>query len=221
MRRDSWRVSNAWQCTVKLVIRAFLFDIGNVLVRFNFAKAYAELAPVSGIAHTAELLARIEAVKLQYEDGQLSRAAFLEQVFDFLQFRGTEADFLKAWQGIFTGNEPMVALVRRLHSQFPLYLLSNTNCMHLEGLFRDFDFFSLFRGGTYSHVASASKPGARIFEIACAEHGLEPASTFFIDDLAANVATARELGFRCHQYHPDRHDDLLGALQAHQIAINL
>ena len=160
-------------------------------------------------------------MKLHYEDGQLSRAGFLERVFKFLQFRGGEADFQKAWQGIFTPNEPMVSLVRQLHSSFPLYLLSNTNCMHVEGLFRDFEFFSLFRGGTYSHVARASKPGRRIFEIACEEHGLAPASTFFIDDLPANVATARELGFHTHQYHPDRHEALLRALESPEIGIKV
>ena len=195
------------------MIRAFLFDIGNVLVRFDFSKAYRELSPRSGVEHTPELIARIEVVKLRYEDGQMARADFLGEVFRFLSFRGTEAQFMAAWQGIFAANQPMVELVRKLHGRFPLYLLSNTNCMHVEGLFRDFDVFALFSGGTYSHVARASKPGARIFEIACAEHGLVPAETFFIDDLAANVATARELGFLTHQYHPDRHEALLQDLQ--------
>jgi glucose-1-phosphatase len=195
------------------VIRAFLFDIGNVLVRFDFAKAYRELAPRSGVEHSPELLARIEVVKLRYEDGQMQRADFLGEVFRFLDYRGTEAEFLGAWQGIFTANEPMVSLVRSLHGRFPLYLLSNTNCMHVEGLFRDFDFFALFAGGTYSHVARASKPGARIFEIACADHGFVPEATFFIDDLAANVATAREVGFLAHQYDPERHDALLQELR--------
>ena len=199
------------------VIRAFLFDIGNVLVRFDFAKAFRELAPLSGVEHTPELIARIEVVKLRYEDGQVGRADFLGEVFRFLSYRGTEAEFLAAWQGIFTANEPMVGLVRQLHGRFPLYLLSNTNCMHVEGLFRDFDYFALFSGGTYSHVAGASKPGARIFEIACAEHGLAPETTFFIDDLAANVETARGLGFLTHQYHPDQHGALLDALRRYDL----
>jgi glucose-1-phosphatase len=199
------------------VIRAFLFDIGNVLVRFDFPKAYRALAPLSGVEHTPDLLARIETVKLRYEDGQLSRAGFLRDVFEFLQFRGTESDFLAAWQGIFTANEPMVALVRALHGRFPLYLLSNTNCMHVEGLFRDFDFFGLFTGGTYSHVARASKPERRIFEIACEEHGLSPETTFFIDDLPANIATAQLLGFHTHEYHPDQHEQLLQRLQGFQL----
>ena len=195
------------------MIRAFLFDIGNVLVRFDFTKAYQAIAPFSDVEHTKELLSRFEEVKLRYVDGQVSRSEFLRDVFDFLEFRGTEADFLAAWQGIFTENTPMVELVNQLHGRFPLYLLSNTNCMHVEGLFRDFEVFSRFKGGTYSHVARASKPGRRIFEIACAEHGLVPETTFFIDDLEANVATARDMGFQAHQYHPDRHEGLLENLR--------
>ena len=199
------------------MIRAFLFDIGNVLVRFDFSKAYAALAPQSGVRAEGDLFARIDEVKLRYEDGQLARPDFLQQVFAFLEFRGTEADFIRAWQSIFTANEPMVQLVDALASRFPLYLLSNTNCMHVEGLFRDFPVFQRFQGGTYSHVARASKPGARIFEIACSDHGLVPATTFFIDDLAANVAAAKELGFQVHQYHPDQHQNLLRDLQRLEI----
>jgi glucose-1-phosphatase len=194
------------------VIRAFLFDIGNVLVRFDFSKAYRAIAPLSSVADEGEVAARIEAVKLMYEDGQLARADFLSQVFDFLKYRGSEAEFIRAWQGIFTANEPMVELVQQLHGRFPMFLLSNTNCIHVEGLFRDFSWFELFTGGTYSHVAQASKPYPRIYEIACAQHGLEPKSTFFIDDLAANIATAHALGFSTHHYHPDAHDALIRRL---------
>jgi FMN phosphatase YigB (HAD superfamily) len=194
-------------------IRAFLFDIGNVLVRFDFSKAQRELAALRNGEVDAEALARFEVVKLAYEDGQVSRADFLREAFGHLAFGGGEAEFLKAWQGIFTINEPMVAVVERLKAEgYPLYLLSNTNCMHVEGLFRDFPVFANFTAGTYSHEARASKPGRRIYEIACKQHGLTPGETFFIDDLEANIATARELGFVAHQYHPDRHGELLEAL---------
>ena len=65
--------------------------------------------------------------------------------------------------------------------------------------------------------AGASKPGRRIFEIAIARLGLEPARTFFIDDLLPNIETARALGFICHHYHHEKHAALLGALQARGI----
>lgn len=196
------------------MIRAFLFDIGNVLVRFDFSRAVRAVAAHSDIADEADALHRIDSVKLAYEDGKMTRADFLREAFALLGYRGTEAQFIAAWQDIFSANDPMIALVRRLHGSFPLFLLSNTNDMHVEGLFRDFDVFRLFTGATYSHEAKASKPHRAIYEIACREHGLDPRTTFFIDDLAANIATARGLQFQTHHYHHDRHDELTAAIRA-------
>ena len=195
------------------MIRAFLFDIGNVLVRFDFSRAVRAVVPFSDVADEADALHRMDAVKLGYEDGQISRADFLHEAFRILGYRGTEAQFIAAWQGIFTENEPMTLLVRALRGKFPLFLLSNTNDMHVEGLFRDFPVFAHFTGATYSHEAKASKPHRAIYEIACRTHGLDPRTTFFIDDLAANIATAREIGFHAHQYHHDRHGELLAAVR--------
>ena len=201
------------------MIRAFLFDIGNVLVRFDFSRAVRAVAALSDVADEAEALHRIDAVKLGYEDGQISRAEFLHEAFRILGYRGTEAQFITAWQGIFSENEPMTALVRALHGKFPIFLLSNTNDMHVEGLFRDFPVFAHFTGATYSHEAKASKPHRGIYEIACRTHGLDPNATFFIDDLAANIATACELGFHAHQYHHERHGELLAAIRAAGVEI--
>jgi len=195
------------------MIRAFLFDIGNVLVRFDFSRALRAVAALSDVADEADALHRIDAVKLGYEDGQISRAEFLHRAFRILGYRGSEEQFIAAWQGIFSENEPMTLLVRTLRGKFPLYLLSNTNDMHVEGLFRDFPVFAEFTGATYSHEAKASKPHRPIYEIACRTHGIEPRTTFFIDDLAANIATARGLGFHAHHYHHERHGELLAAVR--------
>ena len=196
-----------------MMIRAFLFDIGNVLVRFDFSRALRAVAALSDVTDEAEALHRIDAVKLGYEDGQIPRAEFLHKAFRILGYRGNEAQFIAAWQGIFTENEPMTSLVRALRGRFPLYLLSNTNDMHVEGLFRDFPVFAEFAGATYSHEAKASKPHPPIYGIACRTHGLDPCATFFIDDLAANIATAREMGFHAHHYQHGRHAELLSAIR--------
>ena len=201
------------------MIHAFLFDIGNVLVRFDFSRAVRAVTALSDVRDEADALHRIDAVKLGYEDGQISRAEFLHEAFRILGYRGTEAQFIAAWQGIFTENEPMTSLVRALRGRFPLYLLSNTNDMHVEGLFRDFPVFAEFTGATYSHEARASKPHRPIYEIACRTHGLEPRTTFFIDDLAANIATARDIGFHAHHYHHERHGELLAAVHAAGVEI--
>ena len=196
------------------MIRAFLFDIGNVLLKFDFARAMHAAQALSSIEDPLNVLPQIDRIKLAYEDGQLDRAAFLRGVFDVLRYRGTEAQFVAAWEDIFEPNEPMVALLDRLHGRYPLYLLSNTSDIHRDYVFRRYEFFARFTAGTYSYEARASKPGREIYEIACRQHALEPATTFFIDDLLPNIETARALGFQAHHYHYDQHAGLLAQLAA-------
>ena len=195
-------------------IRAILFDIGNVLLRFDFTICLKALASKSGITDPLATFARFDQVKAAYEDGQIDRAAFLRAVFDVLNYRGTEAEFVTAWENIFEPNEQMFPLVEKLHERFPLYLLSNTNDIHREFFMRRWPVFRHFTGGTYSDLARASKPSRAIYEIACRDFALEPATTFFIDDLLPNIETARGLGFQVHHYHHERHAELLAALAA-------
>ena len=195
------------------MIRAFLFDIGNVLLKFDFSVAIKKMLAQSEFHDPIEATAQIDRIKLGYEDGQIDRAAFLRGVFDVLRYRGTEEDFVAAWEDIFTPNDPMVALVERLHGSYPLYLLSNTSDIHRDYIFRRYDFFGRFTAGTYSYEAKASKPGREIYEIAQRQLGIEPATTFFIDDLLPNIETARSIGFNAHHYHHDQHDALLAQLK--------
>lgn len=194
------------------MIRAFLFDIGNVLLKFDFGLALRALAGQSEVHDPVEVLARVDQVKVAYEDGRIDRAAFLRGAFDALRYRGSEAQFIAAWEDIFEPNEPMVALLGRLHGRYPLHLLSNTSDIHRDYVFRRYGFFGLFQSGTYSYAVRASKPGRAIYEIACRDLGLEPAETFFIDDLLPNIETAREMGFQAHHYHYERHGELLADL---------
>ena len=99
------------------MIRAFLFDIGNVLLKFDFSVALRKLAEKGEVDNAVEVMARVDQIKLAYEDGQMDRAAFLRGAFDVLRYRGTEAEFVAAWEDIFTPNEPMVALVEKLHGR--------------------------------------------------------------------------------------------------------
>lgn len=82
-----------------------------------------------------------------------------------------------------------------------LYFLSNMPApfaRHLEArhaFLRDFD------GGLFSGDVKLIKPEPAIFALLGERHGLEPARTVFIDDLAANVAAAQAFGWHALQFH--------------------
>lgn len=74
------------------------------------------------------------------------------------------------------------------------YCLSNISPELFKHLREQHELFDLFDGIVTSGVENVAKPGKRIFEILFERYDLEPAECLFIDDSAANTATANEFG---------------------------
>jgi len=195
------------------MIKAFIFDIGNVLLAFDFDRALNRITPLCEFAITAERKAACDAIKNEYERGFMDRAEFLRQIYEQLGYRGTDAEFVSAWQEIFTENAPMVELVRSLKGRLPIYLLSNTSDLHMDYVFREYPFFNLFENAVYSYRAGCMKPEPKIYEITIQQLGVKPEETVFIDDLPKNVEAALQAGFRAFQYDLRNHEALLDGLR--------
>jgi putative hydrolase of the HAD superfamily len=193
-------------------VEAFIFDIGNVLLRFRPGQAEEALARL-GLSSLPDL-AVLQDLGLRYERGALDRAGFLSALRDILGHTGPDEDLTRAWQEIFQPNEPMWRLVEALHGHYPLYLLSNTNCLHHEYVAREYEIFEKFADGVFSYRAKLMKPEPEIFALAIRQFGVEPASTVYLDDLSANVEAARAAGLRAFQYRQDAHADCLATLRA-------
>ena len=113
------------------MINAFIFDIGNVLLPFDFTVALRRLREKSDVD---SLMNAMEPVKFAYESGAIERVEFLARMRGVLHYTGTEEEFIAVWEDIFTENTPMLDLVRALHGRHPLYLLSNTSDLHMDYL---------------------------------------------------------------------------------------
>jgi FMN phosphatase YigB (HAD superfamily) len=192
-------------------VEAFIFDIGNVLVRFDHGRAAAALAAMG-----ADLSDRaaLEDLAARYERGAVDRSAFLGGLRSILRHSAEDADVARAWQEIFEPNAPMWGLVEKLHGTYPLYLLSNTNCLHHDYLVREYAVFAKFSDGVFSYRAKMMKPEPEIFALAIRQFGVQPAATVYLDDLSANVEAARGAGLRAFRYESDAHEDCLATLRA-------
>jgi len=193
-------------------VGAFIFDIGNVLVRFRPGHAEEALARL-GVSNPPDIVA-LQDLGQRYERGAVDRARFLSALRGILGHAGPDEDLSRAWQEIFEPNRPMWDLVDKLHRNYPLYLLSNTNCLHHEYLAREYEIFEKFADGVFSYRAKMMKPEPEIFALAIRQFGVDPAATIYLDDLSANVEAARGAGLRAFQYHPEAHDDCLATLRA-------
>jgi len=190
---------------------ALLSDVGKVLIDFDFSIAARRLA--EHCDHPAEtVLTLFEDIKGPYEIGAMSDAEFVRQGMQRTGFRNSSAEFAAIWCEIFTLNEAMKSSLDALAGKLPMFLLSNTNELHKNYFFSEFALFEHFQDGVYSHLAHCAKPGEEIFRQTIEKFDLDPAGTFYIDDLEANIETAARLGFRTFHYsfvkHPEFEDEL-------------
>jgi putative hydrolase of the HAD superfamily len=195
-------------------VEAFIFDIGNVLVRFEAGKAERTLASLG--VQRPDFVA-LAALGRRYEAGEVNRAEFLASLRETLGGGLSDAVLSAAWQEIFEPNEPMWELVEKLHGRYPLYLLSNTNCLHHDYLLREYPVFGNFTDGVFSYRAGMMKPERGIFELAIRQFGVNPAAAVYLDDLPANVEAARAVGLRAFVYRHDAHGELVPTLRAHGV----
>jgi glucose-1-phosphatase len=199
----------------------FLFDIGRVLLDFDFetslirlvdrptttaAGAVGEVEELAGPESAVARLERLLERKDEFEAGAIGRDAYIRWALDVLGCNATEEEFIHAWRNIFTPNEPMWDCVRRLVSGgHRLIVFSNTNAIHCPWIFEEYPEFSLFAGRVLSFETGSVKPLPEIYRHAIASFGLIPARTGYIDDLPDNIATGREFGFRAFQYDISDH----------------
>lgn len=191
-------------------IEAFIFDIGNVMLHFDYDKARAALRAAGASEPEAGL---VEALGHRYERGAVSSEEFLRELSEIFGQAVPEGVLVRAWQEIFEPNLPMWEVVEKLHGRYPLYLLSNTNALQHDYIVERYGVFARFADGVYSYRAQMMKPEPEIFAEAIGQFGVEPAATVYVDDLAPNVEAARAAGLRAFHYDPGAHAACLAWLR--------
>lgn len=183
----------------------FLFDIGRVLLDFDFESSISRLFP-AGISAATERMNLLLERKDEFETGRIQVDEYIDWALEVIGSNATPDEFRHAWQQIFTPNEPMWRRVRQLAADGNrLILFSNINGIHWPWVTEEFPELTLFNDAVLSFKTGFIKPQPEIYHHAIGSHGLVPSETFYIDDLAPNIATGRQLGFRCWQYALNDH----------------
>ena len=180
------------------------FDLGNVLLNFDHRLAARQMAEVAGVpADRVWDVVFGSDLELRYEAGEVDDRGFYDI---FCRETESQPDFAKllfAGSEIFSLNYSMIPVVGALvGAGYRMGILSNTCPGHwsycTDGRYgilnKGWEVFAL------SYELGACKPSAKIFEKAAALTGLAPEEIFFVDDVAANVAGARQAGIDAVQY---------------------
>ena len=177
---------------------AIIFDLGKVLVDFDYSIAARKIAARSDKA-PADLHAFLGSSPLlvEYESGRLTRQTFYEAIRDAIGFRGDLVEFGNYFAEIFTEMPGTIALHAELRRRgFQTYIFSNTNDLAIEHVRRDFPFFQNFDGYIFSYEVGAMKPDAPIYEAMETMCGRRGADLIYLDDRAENIAAGAARGWR-------------------------
>jgi epoxide hydrolase-like predicted phosphatase len=178
--------------------RAIIFDLGKVLIPFDFGIAYRRIEDVCtySLSEIASRMTKI-GVARKFETGVISPEEFVEAVTRELEIDMAHENFREIWNCIFLPKLLVPEeVIERLSARYRLVLLSNTNAMHFESIQQRYPVLRHFHHLVLSYQVGMMKPDAAIYRYAAEAAECAPEECLFIDDLAENVAGARSVGMQ-------------------------
>jgi epoxide hydrolase-like predicted phosphatase len=201
------------------LLRTIIFDLGRVLVPFDFNRAYERMEAMTGLTRD-EIVERIRAANLvrPFESGQLDPRDFVERLTGAIGVRMSYSEFGDLWSSIFLP-ETLIPdrVVASLKDRYRLLLLSNTNAIHFEMIEANYPILRHFDHFVLSYKVGAMKPDPKIYREALAHAEGEPGECFFTDDIAEYVEGARREGIDAVQF--ENCEQILGELRARGVEV--
>ncbi|MGO4294729.1 HAD family hydrolase [Chitinophaga sp. RAB17] len=186
-------------------IKNIIFDLGGVILNINYqltSDAFTQL----GVKNFKELYSQFHGSSLfnRLETGHVSTEEFLAEMHQHVPETVTDEQLKAAWNAMLL-DFPLqrLQLLQQLRQHYNLYLLSNTNAIHLEEFNRMLQetrgipsLSSFFDRAYYSHLMGQRKPDKASYQMVLDENGLKAAETVFIDDLLPNIEGAKAVGLQ-------------------------
>lgn len=189
------------------VTKNIIFDLGGVLLDIDYQRTIDAFEKL-GIQHFEKMFSQTHANELfeKLERGEVSEDDFYAAIQAKIKGTVTRDEMEAACNALILDfRTESLAFLEKLAASYNLYLLSNTNSIHLR-FFKDLftrqtgkpSLDAYFSKAWYSNEIGFRKPGTQVFEFILQEGGLLAAETLFIDDTLSNIETAQSMGFKTH-----------------------
>lgn len=181
----------------------FIFDLGNVLIKLAYPRVFARLEARCK-ASRDDLIAMLDSAGgyRDLERGHITFRDFHKLLRDRAGYLDDLRTFREVWGDFFEGPmEGIDEVLRRVRTTYKVAFLSNSNEVHAEVIPRRFaPLFAKDDVFVYSHRLRCAKPDPEIFQQTLEMLDAKPGEVLFVDDLAENVAAARNMGIQAFQF---------------------
>ena len=173
-----------------------VFDLGGVLLDWSPRYLFRKLLPTE--AAVDDFLTRVcpHAWNEEMDSGKPFARGVAERTALFPEHAALIAAYAERWQEMVGGPiEGTVQILEDLTAAgVPCYALSNWSAETFPPVRERHGFLGLFRGIVLSGLEGVRKPDPRLYRVLFERYALDPGACLFVDDVAKNVAAARELG---------------------------
>jgi putative hydrolase of the HAD superfamily len=181
------------------LIKAVVFDLGNVLIDFDHTIAAKRISKFCD--KTPEQIFDLffdSEITAQFEEGKISPHDFYLKVKDMLNMRLSYDSFVPIWNEIFflsAKNRDVYSTIERLRVNYSTTLVTNINVLHHQYLKNYFPVFDVFTSIFTSYEVGAAKPKPLIYKKILETLDILPEEAFYTDDRIDLIESARGLGF--------------------------
>ncbi len=183
-------------------IDTIIFDFGGVLINIDYQRTIDAFKEI-GMVDFEERFSQAAQSTLfnDFETGKLSTQRFINELLQNLPAGISANSVVKAWNAMIL-DVPLasVKLLKSLQGSYRLFLLSNTNEIHIPRAMSEWrkvsqeSFSEQFERVYYSHEIGMRKPNRDVFDFVCLENHIDPRKALFLDDSIQHVMGARAAG---------------------------
>lgn len=185
-------------------INNIILDLGGVIINLDTQKPFNTLKQLFKENYT-EIETTYKSVDLfnEFEVGKISSDEFI--LFFLNRNKNlTPEQVVAIWNSMLLDiPKERIVLIRKLTLKYNVFLLSNTNEIHLTHINNYlFDTYgitsinSLFKKAYFSHQIGLRKPNPEIFKFVLNKNELNPSETLFVDDSIEHIQSAQQLGIQ-------------------------
>ncbi|MBK5195778.1 MAG: HAD family phosphatase [Proteiniphilum sp.] len=185
-------------------LKNIVFDFGGVLIDWNPVYLYRdEFETEEEMNYFLENICRYDWNILQ-DGGRPLAEATRELQEKHTEYSDQIAMYYGRWEEMLGGTiVENTKLIKPLKKKYNIYGLTNWSAETIPLAMKRYDFFADLDGIVVSGKEKTLKPDAALYRILMERYALKAEESLFIDDNAANIEAARQLGFRVVHLTPD------------------
>ncbi|MGD9008480.1 MAG: HAD-IA family hydrolase [Desulfobacteraceae bacterium] len=178
-------------------VKALLFDIGGVVIDFDFNRVFERWANDSRRS-LEEIQSRFSFDHSfeAFERGEIEATDYFNSLRTTLGIDISDRQFEDGWNRVYIGEiDGMAELLEFAQQRLPIYALTNSNAVHKEIWSTQFGkILSRFRTVFNSSDIGKRKPDPEVFHFIADATGVDLHQMILYDDLVENIAGAQAVG---------------------------